>query len=88
MCITENINLFFRNRGNKTPTSSPIQVEEKFFQKYPSQNAFPIPYIVEGHKRNSIVKVHKHEHPDLYKTEDSCKYSMKRLLKTPLPVPL
>ena len=27
--------------------------------KYPSQNTFPIPSIVEGYKRNSVVKLHK-----------------------------
>ena len=35
-----------------------------------------------------VAKVHKYEYSDLCKTEDSCKYSMKRLLKTPLPFPL
>ena len=45
--------------------------------KYPSQNTFPIPSIVEGCERNSVVKLHNQRAVHLCKTENCCRYFTK-----------
>ena len=60
----------------------------KIFYETGGKNASLSPFIVEGDNKETVVKVHKQKYLDLCKTEDSCKYSMKHPLKTPLPVPL
>ena len=52
--------------------------------KYPSQNASPIPSIIEGYKRNSVVKLHNRKAVHLCKTEIILNSFKKTVYQRPL----